>query len=470
VEEGYRKLSVSMPYFEEIIDYLILKNKQIGSELLEDFFKSIYPNRKRSEKHYLKKCIRHYLLNMSDAKPNEDGLVLGMGNGYERHYTTLIGIEGRRTALMLLFQGAEKLTVPSQITIFEADQLTWALGDMLYLRSFFQKIRKLLDFGHKIEFIIFVQEIYPQGFHASYEVHKLFMEIGFHDHLTIRTFVAKSKLLFVTSLYSLPKRMVVVGYHPEGELPMMSLLYRDGPYIAMQEAALQSIREASTPILVSNKNTDMERVLTWVKSSWARNEAYYCSGKVLSFTTMSEGLLHEILNDNHVTENQRKLCFEVYHSLRFDVEHRPDNSMSGFYYILDEISSVLTYDTLVNYPLSLLTGKNITMTRAQYLKHFQDTADLLQKDSRYRVILHFSELQNSELLWCKDETWALVVHCDKLSGALKFMFSDEVKTISIHQAGFTDVFEKVPDHKKDNGYVSEIFYQIAKGEGFGSMK
>ncbi len=456
-KSGERKLSVSVPYFEHIIDYFIQRNKALGNELLEDFFDSVYPGQKRTGRNYLKSCIRDYILNLNVAKRDVD--INSQSSSYLCRYTSHIGVEGRRKAVMELLDMAEKLTIPTQITLFEYNQFEWMLGDMPYLRTFYQKIKNILSMGHSIECLFAVKE---RGV-SFLEIHKIFMELVFRDNFIIKLLSYRLNVNLETSVYIIPKKLVVWGYTPTDGSELISCTFRDSNYIAAQQGYVENLKSLAFAPIISYHQEDIEKSLETICKIGSRFEAFFCASRQLCFSTMSEELLEEILDGNKVTDEQKQRCFKLYHQLRENMEQGCANPLNGYYYVLDEITSFLSYQTMINYTLSAVVNDTVTLSRSQYLRHFKDTAELLLRDNRYRIVLHHSKVANSDTIWYRDEAWTMIVDEDESSGKIKILFGDEVKGFAMILLGFQDIYYKVSDRNKRSDYVADIFMKIADG-------
>jgi DNA-binding Xre family transcriptional regulator len=450
LKNGYKKTTVNMPYFDEIVDYLAQKNR---NAILEDYFETIYPSRERSEPDYLKKCIRSFLLNISD-KQQAGGLVPPNTEGYTANHTSFLGVEGRRKALLTLFAQAEQLPSPSTITFLELDGLVWVVSDMQYSNTFFHTLNELLKRGHLVELIFSVYE--P----ANYQVHRLMLTLHLHENLRIYLLPAQFKNHPAMSQYVLAKQLLVMS-HSLSPQSSISFLFRDQLFIEAQLYYLHRIRAMASPNI-----SDPNRVFEIISSTKHRSEACYYSGKALSIVTMSDELLLEILRDNQVSEKQKRYCLECCQLMRTHLEQGAKHSYGGFYYRLDDITAPLAYESIIHYSLSCLLNRVITMTHEQYLRHFRDTAKFLRHDPRYRVILHYSPISDLDLLWYKEDNWALIMGVEERSGLGKFKFCDNVNSVKIFTAGFHDVYEKVPEYKKENAYVAELFEKISRKEPY----
>ncbi len=456
---GVRKPPVDMPYFESIISYFLKKNKEIGNDLLEDFFKSVYltQDKKRPTTDYLKKCIRNYILEITEPQLAPVSLSLNQSAGSSFACIKYIGLEERRKALMSLIQAAAKQASPVTVKIFSCDHLEWLNCDMHYLHLFHKNMKNLLSAGHAIEFIFNV----TQEETTNMEAHKMFLEFSFSDRVSIYNLPNPVRKIFGTSLYVLPGRLAVVCHLPNDDGEMVSYSFQDRQCVAANEAIFETIKQDSNSLLYSTKPIELDKTIEIMKSTIKSNKTYYYSAKTLSFTTMSEELFSEILDDNKLTDRAKQRCFDMYHLFRANIENSASNQTSGFYYSLDEITACLAFKSIINYPLSATANKIITITREQYLRHFRETAQLLLKDSRYRVFLHYSQVFTTQVLWYCEDAWAITYDLDEDTEKIKFNFTYDKGFTKVFKAIFLNTYDKLYENRMDNKAIAELFMKIA---------
>ncbi len=457
---GAQKILPDMPYFEKMVDYFIQKNELMGNSLLENLIESVYPIKKRIHKDYLKKCVRAFILDIPDVRLANTDIV---------SFKKRIGAEGRLDLFIALMEAAEKSEKPTVIKIFEASQFDWIGCNMQYSIAFYKKLKIVLGLGHKVEIIFQVNDYNVK----NSELHQIFLELAFHENLHLYIYSSKANKAHVCSMYLMPQQIVIVGFQFDGNTDdMLSSLFRDTQYAEAHEKIINQYKAVSEKAIITSKQIDLEKIITHIRASIPRTGAFFYSGKMLSLITMSEELFEEILCANKLTYDQKRICYEVYHAFRTNVESSTLDEMRGFYYVLDEVTSPLSYPIITNYVLSAVAGKPVQMTREQYMQHFRDTAKLLLRDSRYQVHLHYSPIPMPMSIsvtypggiWYKSENWVIVGSVDEYSEKYKFMFGHNPKMINIFQIGFMEIFSKIPQYKHDNTYVAEIFMRIANGE------
>ncbi len=465
---GVIKISTGMPYFEDMVDYFVKKDRSMGNELLENLFESVYPMKKRIHKEYLKKCVRAYILDLPDAKTGniDTGLTHGHMNT-RMNVTKLTGAQGRMKMFIDLLDAAEKLQNPSVIKIFETDRLEWCTFNMQDYVIFYKKLKSVLCLGHKVEVIFQIST----GHAVNLLMHQVFLELAFNENFSLYVYIPKANKLEICSIYIICGLTAVVGHcinnnHKE----MISCTYFDKYYTQMQEKVWECYKLASKGISVISTPSEFRKLFDCINASNNRHNACFHSGNALSLVTMSEELFEEVLACNQLSKDQKNSCREFYNLLRSNMENSNRDDMSGLYFILDEITTPLAYPTITQYALSAITGQLVEISREQYLRHFRDTAEILLRDNRYRVFLHYSFVSTPvpitlpKYIWYKNDSWAIAVNIDEFSGKARFIFADSFKSLEAFRESFLQIYEKVSENKKDNAYVADLFMKIANGE------
>ncbi len=453
---GSRRLPVEQPYFEKIIDYFILKNETLGTDLLEDFFESMFPRKKRT-KDYLRKCIRNYILNIPDRRGAED--IEESDDLFVSYHTTYLGVEGRRNALLALFRRAEKMTTPVKITLLEYDDFQWVGGDMEFFLLFFHCLNKLLHMGHNVELIMYVGN---NGV-PNYELHRNFLQVCQHDNIKLYFLPTRFAKKYGTSLYGIEQKLIVMGYNGMDDISQMtSFLSQDKVLVNAQYRLINNLKEASCPSQVIEKFEDAQKMKSIFEHSSQKMNDYYHLAPFLSFVTMSEELMHEVLDQNKATPFQRQMCCEAYQLFRKNVESSDPDSMSGFYYMLDHLKALLSYETAIHYSMSSITGMVVKTSRAQNLRHFHDSAEMLLKDKRYKIVLHNSPI--SGLLWIKDGSWCLRVKPGNFGCKSKYTFTDDVRVIESLKITFHTLYDSTTRINTNSEYIADLFMKISRGE------
>ncbi len=463
-KRGNRPIPIDAPYFNQIIDYFISKNESIGGGLLEDFFARQNPDKRPLNRDDLKKSIRNYILEVTE-KITEDS-AMGKLMKYADAYMTVArydGAAGRFDMVMALLEEAEKSSTPAVIKIFEVGQFSWIERNMHYTVTLYKKLKSVLIMGHTIEVILQLGE----SDSINWGMHQVFMELMFQENMRIYVYQHIGKT-YTSSIYILSGKLVVTGHNFDSDFNNLnSYLYSDMKYADIQERIWGKYKLISTQLFIYSKTSEFEKILQSAKAFNSRTERCCHLGKALSIATMSKTLLDEILIANHVTAERKKLCYAFYNLFRENMENSQPSDMSGFYYILDELTAPLTFPIITNYTLSALAGKLVQMTREQYLRHFRDTAELLLQNKNYRVLLYNAPPSSiipsyvQQSIWFKDECWTLYLGIDDVFGKPKIQYVDNFRITNIFSIGFMEIFARIPEHHRDNSLIAELFMKIA---------
>ncbi len=462
-KNGTRKFPSDTPYFEGIIDYFIAKNISIGGQILEDFFADIYPcanptNASPMNDEILKKCIRNYILNIGIGSMNNQ-IAETQGSLYSSSFTIYRAAEGKQNALIYMLNVAEALSEPSIITIIEHFQHTWASSYMDFFRLLEQRLMHVLDVGHKIELIICLSDDYK----GNLEVHKATMRFSFHPNMTIYT--VQSRFVEKIDIFVIKDRLAIICHNTSQKASgIVCCAYKDKLVCGLYFSMAQKIKQSAYHMLVTSKPSEVDMIFNSFYHSAYKREAVFHSGNGLSYTTMSEALVNEIIADNMLSPAEKQRIMDFYQVFRLNVDNSLTDSYGGYYLYMDDIIQPLKQEYSTINSLSVVSHKAVRIRRDQIQRHLLETAELIRRNPHYRIILNHGSNPDPNIVWFKDKLWFFAVHTDKHSGKSKVLFNEHVASVEMFKSLYEDIFNRTHHLYKDPEYVSNILIKIANGE------
>ncbi len=457
-KNGTRKFPSDTPYFEGIIDYFIAKNTSIGGHILKDFFIDIFPCASPIDDDTLKKCIRNYILNIGIGAINNQ-ITEMQGSLYSSIFTIYRGAEGKQNALMYMLDMVESLSEPTVITVFEHFQNSWASNNMHFFRILEQRLMHVLDLGHKIELIICLSDDYT----GNLDVHKATMRFSFHQNMSI--YIVQSRFVERIDMFVIKDHLSIVCYNasnkPSG---IVCCVYKDKLLCGLYFSMAQKIKQIAYHMLVTNKPSEVDMIFDIFYHCAYKKEAVYYSGNALSFTTMSEELVNEIIADNKLSSVDKQRIMNFYQVFRLNMDNSLTDSYGGYYLYMDDIMKPLKHEYSIISSLSVVTHKTVRITRAQAQRHIRETAELLRCNPHYRIILNHGTNPDPNIVWFKDKLWFFAVHTDEHSGKSKILFNEHVASVEMFKSLYEDIFNRTHHLYKDPEYVSDILMKIANDE------
>lgn len=458
---GARPFNTDSEYFPILIEYLNKRNIESKQLVLESFFSIIYPDEDSNDSDYILNCITRFL-NNKNVSPLSKIVVKDANNSlYHTQISMYYGMEGRNNAVSLLLDIAEISETPTKIYILEQDQFIWAGSNMQCMYSLIHRIEKLMDAGHTVEHIMVLDNDYPS--------YRLFLRemipLAFHSSAISYFASSAYRKNCGMSIYIIPDQILIIGFFDkDGNKEMISCVTGDKLLISHHLRMIENLKSSIPPVFVTQKDKDKTKLINILKNDIRNREPVYYAGKNLSISTMSEELLENILKENNLSKTAKKRGMDFYYTLRANVENSATDSFGGYYLYLNDIITPLLFDKIIANSISAILHERVCITKEQYMRHFGDTAELLMKNPRYRVILNQGHSHFGGNSWFKRDSWSMSFKLNQETGENKVFFGENIPFINIFITEYDEIWGSTAQRFKDNSYVSKIFAQIADGE------
>ncbi len=457
---GTRPFSRTSSYYERVVRYLIEKNTNLVGGVLQDFFKSIYKSDITDEENYIPICIRRFLNNSEVAEAAKAILNDSNESLYSASFTVYRGANGRQAAFMRMLDVADAQPEPCEIHILEIDQFEWAIQDMSFFNTMIERLKKLLNNGHKIKII----HLFAKNYHGYSMVLRQFSALIFHKNIRqyILSYEYSKRLAFC--IFTIKDKLLIKGTGMRSSLKeLYTSMFTDKLTISHMSAMFDECLNVVKPIFIAEKAADINRIIKTIEQG-SNNEPMYFSGAMASIMTMSHELITEILDQNNLSAAERISCIRARNILLNFVKNTDGNTAGGQFFSEVSIKEPLVYDKIVHYGMSSFTSVPVIVTRDQYLRHLNDTADFIDTYRQFNIALNpvVRDYDTLAFGWFKKNTWAFAGNKRMDGSENKLMFFEDQTLIN----QFTDVYDEIylntPSEYRDHAKVAEIFRNIVR--------
>ncbi len=457
---GTRPFSRTSSYYERVVRYLIEKNTDLVGGVLQDFFKSIYKDDITDQDNYIPICIRRFLNNSEVAEAAK--AILNDSNDYlySASFTVYRGANGRQAAFMRMLDIADAQPEPCEIHILEIDQFEWAIQDMSFFNTMIDRLKKLLNDGHKIKII----HLYAKNYRGYSMVLRQFSALIFHKNIKqyILSYEYSKSLAFC--IFTIKDKLLIKGTGMRSSLKeLYTSMFTDRLTINHMSTVFDECLNVVKPISIAEKTADINRTIKIIEQN-ANNEPMYFSGAMVSIMTMSHELMTEILDQNNLPAVERISCIKSRNTLLNLFKTSEGNTTGGQFFSEVSLKEPLVYDKIVHYGMSSFTSVPVIVSRDQYLRHLNDTADFIETHRQFNIALNHVVRDYDTLAfgWFKKNTWALAGN-KKLDGSEnKLMFFEDQTLINQFTDAYDEIYANTPSEYKDHGYVADILRRIAR--------
>ena len=313
---------------------------------------------------------------------------------------------GRRQAISDLLDVAEAMEEPGELLYVDSEQSNWLIEDETYAREWVERVCQLLDRGFHIrvalhfsvtveKFVAFFRLCNPLIFHrnAHWYYHQYYDEN-----------------IYWFSFFILEHAMSVMGM---SMAPSQSstTVFTDAYSILQHKDVVEMVMKSCCPMFTALAPGQGVYAARAVARRTASGETLFSYLPAPAFVTAQETLFDDILQANGVEGAAARRCREANQLLREVADRQLQSPQGG------EVIQILRLEEMerraregfVSTSLSLLSGRQVTVSPKQYARGLRELIDRLERwPERYHVFLstrddaiHLPDMN----CWCQGSAW-----------------------------------------------------------------
>ncbi len=454
-KSGTRSLSERSAYFDDVIEYFF--SDPSAEEKLDLALNSLFLQtgitNDRDRELLLRKALsgnvsfaheemNHPIMNALSAKSNT---------------LSFEDFSGKREAVRKMLDYAESMSSTGEITIVDAEEFKWLLDDEQFAEDFVSSIKRLLKKGFLCRFVIH----YNSSKENYVKFFSLCSPLIFDRNVEWFYLHYLNKTVFNISIIMVNRALSLLTISSNNQFPV-STLFSDPSLVIQHEALVNYNMPACSSLFSCYKLLHFTNLVSNL-TGYRRIGAFFSILSAPAFITSRPELLKKILNDNHVSDDRKKICLDINEKLRaINADHYSNNAIFGHpYYLIFRIDKMLkriSSGSIVSRSLSLLCKKDITVKSRFYADQLRLTANSMLEHENLHVIIAREE-DNLSLpsinCWCKQDTWLLQI--DK-SG---FRVTEDPGIISSAFTSVLNSIEHIPSTRRDKRSVSRYLLELA---------
>lgn len=452
---GNRKLTEQSVYFDDVIHY-IMSCTSDNPEQLKNALLNFYPHEKNITESQLEKLLRQAVSAKKTMK-TFDEQIFPVDNSMSVSSKVYLDSSGETAAIQTLLDYAESMSMPGEIIFFDSEEFSWLLEDNKFSQEFISRLKVLLDRGFHAKFIIH---------YTSYRDRFIYFftacsPLIFNRNVEWFYYEDYSKNIFNVSIFLINKAISLLSISSNG-LQSTTTVFTDSTLILRHEQLIKHTLIHCNPLFT---NFDLLQFTDVVDDlyQFRKRGALYCVLSAPAFITVNKYLLQEVLTANHVEPDAFNKCLAVNEKARdLSANYFPSdaNSNDAFIFIfhLEKLLKRVTTPPFISRSLSLLCGKQITITPEQYAKELRILANALHKYNNLQIILA-SEKDPVPLpsinCWCRQNTWMLQMNQDG------FRLSDELGIVNAVSTTIESYIRSVPPIRREKNSVRQYLLDLA---------
>ena len=201
--------------------------------------------------------------------------------------------------------------------------------------------------------------------YKPYDIINRWLNLYLTDNIEVYYIEEYNNVLKADSLYVLPGKAAVIGMSTDKKTADNLYLYFDDPKsTAFYTAKMKTIMSRAKKLIYKIEVRDSMGMVELLDEYLRVNQTTYMLNPRPTFRNMPVDLLREILEDNGVSKELIQHCININrkrHEIRMRCKYRQ-------IYDITAIEEALNQDFIIEYELSQIAGREIRITRKQFLK------------------------------------------------------------------------------------------------------
>lgn len=442
---GKRPFDSKCDHFEDVVAYFYRKDNEKKQNLLESLFNNIYGPTEYKKKDYIENSISKFL----DHKvvPTAAQSTLAQANGLLYTSTTNVysSVEGRKVAMDIILDEAERAGESAQLTLFDRELFNWFVFDDQYLKKWCSKIISILKNGGRVTIIVNTA-VSPDVFGLF-----IFKKQIFHEYSNYSEyyFVSTVNIRLLPSTYNLRNRLTILGYNDDKTI--YSCMFKDSVSIEQGYHYLSELMKECHPTVIPKTVAERSKVFELIAKYEELDEPSYVVSHSLTFASMSEQLFRQVLRDNGIVGELKNAILNNYAATRASRSRSTDIPTNKHIVSFNMVEECLKHEKIYCQDLSAYLGKEIYMTNEQYREHIRNAAQSVLENPNYIVALTTKTLS----LPSQDSVYRVKqkLYCCYSSSMISFNSENSIVNVSY---SIIDNFwnNKLTAENKDRNYIA----------------
>lgn len=455
---GVRKIDTNSNYFNKIIDFLIIKNTESSSNVLENLFDID----KDVSKDILQQRLKRFIVN-NESPSNYSNYT----NNYHSCMASVPiynGSKAKRYAILKMLDLALEGSPCKLIFIYD-DVLEFIFNDSDFLQHYTEKILQLLYLGFKLDLIY--------SFYRSSNIFLYFSKFMFHKNCILYELYSIN-VPFKYSLHILDKKIAIFGSIANHINPLLenstklynySAVYSDPISVSVYTQMAISTKEKSNRVfkdikkehLFKNKSIETNSLNYDLNNKYY---TYYFNYSSPSFTLMSYELFREIVNQSYSSTSQREELLVFYNHRRKFLNEQLKHGEVIHFYPSSSLFELATREKAILGIDNCIINPKLILTKNQMKDFYLDINNLLKTEPNFHICLSSNAFVSS-----LSTSYGWIIHNNYLvlfdnKNSARYIVSSNPTLLDTITMNFQQIFNYAPIEEKDNFYVSECISSL----------
>lgn len=312
-----------------------------------------------------------------------------MAHGKEQSFIkSYMGNEGRRQSVLEFLAMAIRLRSGGKIYLISHEEMSWLVEDATFLKQWSTALTKCIEIGYEIIVIHTVRL-------SMDELYKTFIQwVPFYMTGRVKAyFISVNQFEYQQqTLYIIEDLLICEGYlYSEDLKSRYTMLTNDPLTIQSRQQQYDQTLNKAKQLIYNYDREHLYQSIDGIISAGTNKENSLFKAEELFFTTMDKALLIDILIDNEVDETSKNRIIQFYDGLNDNFRQNIRLFTNRHIYNLNKLIQQAEQTRFQAVLLSIITGRDIMISREHYIRHLYATIQRLKDNPKYEIGLYLKQ-------------------------------------------------------------------------------
>lgn len=451
---GTRQLTKHSVYFDDVINYILANDDNNLDTSLISVLKDLFPHEKFDDTQSIEHHLRYALSNESlkEIAPTHQQI---FGNVKTVPVIVFNENDGRREALSKIFDYADSIVEPAEITFLDFEEFKWIWKSPTFTQEFVKRLNRLLK----------------KDFHATFIIHYSSSKENFRNFFNVCSSILFNRNVdwyycqyydecIINSSFVIINHAISMMSLSAGDTSSNAMIFTDKNIVIQHEKIVKDTLKSCYPLFKDYEPFEVSKIIEDIPRFKDR-EFFLAFLPVPAFIGVNESLLREILMTNRIDDNTitnimnlnyyfRKIA-NIYYSQNL-------NSNSILIFQLEKMLERTYKSNFISNSLSICCNREIIVQKQYYAMELRNLANELQTNSNLRIVLA-SEKDYISLpsinCWCMKNSYMLQMT------KKGFRVCNENIAVNVASDSLEQCICRIPPERKEKSSVINFLLRLA---------
>lgn len=369
-----------------------------------------------------------------------------------------VGNEGRRHSVLAFLAMAIRLRSGGTLYLSSSEENSWLMADTTYWNKWTLALEQCIEAGYEIVLIHTVRPTVEDLYRTFIQWLPLYMTGHVSAYYTTdKHFETQEQTLFIVE-----NLLMCEGYlYGENQDHRYTMLTNDPVTVQSRQQLFDRRRHQAKRINYTYDSLNLYKIMGELISAGGNKADSLFKADELVFTSMDKDLLLEVLAVNDVIGRTQSYILDLYDQLNNNFIQNIHLVVNRHIYNLNKLIQQAEEKSFKSVLLSIITGKEVIISREQYMRHLSSTIDRLIKYPNYEIGLYLN--QSTQLPLETLDIWVKEGYYMSMWSKASYDFiqmSYEPSMVEAIKRFYQELWDMIPLIEKDKNHVIGHFEKL----------